>query len=139
MCLRWEALGARASAGDVPRWPPPVQLDVPMVLRLQCNITDDRSSAGEGRASGGDINEQATANDSRIESSGSISFCYKENKVASQETHVRTVLEQESKGACCPPCVSCTVSFANLFSPKLFSSTALKVTEFRKDSGQTLI
>lgn len=62
-CLRWEALDAQASAGDVPRWPPPVQLDVPMVLRLQCNITDDRSSAGGGNANRGAINEQATANE----------------------------------------------------------------------------
>lgn len=40
-----------------------MQLDVPMVLRLQCNITDDRSSAGGGNANGGDINEQAIANE----------------------------------------------------------------------------
>lgn len=73
------------------------------------------------------MNRQLLMNDDCIESSGLISFCYKENKVETDETHVRTVLEQESKGACCPPCVSCTISFAILFAPKLFSSTALKV------------
>lgn len=77
------------------------------------------------------MNRQLLMNDSCIESSGLISFCYKENKVETDETHVRTVLEQRSllssKGACCPPCVSCTVSFATLFAPKLFSFTALKV------------
>lgn len=40
-----------------------MQLDIPMVLRLQCNITDDRISAGGGNANGGDINEQAIANE----------------------------------------------------------------------------
>lgn len=73
MCLPWEALDALPKAREVSKWPPAV----PLVLPLQCDIADGRSTAGGLRASSGEINKQATTNDSRIESSRSFASCYK--------------------------------------------------------------
>lgn len=84
------------------KWPPPVQLAIDVVLRFQCNIADDRSTAGGARASSGKINKQETTNDSCIESSGSLAFCYNEKKAETGEFHDRTVLDQEPIGTCCP-------------------------------------
>lgn len=64
--LHWEALDALPNAGDVSKWPPPVQLDVTVVLRFQHNIADDTSTAGGVRASSEEINKQPTTNDSRM-------------------------------------------------------------------------
>ena len=95
MCLHWEALDALPNAWDKSKWLPPVQLDVAVVLQFQCNIADDKSTAGGVRASSGEINKQATTNDSHTESSGSLAFCYKEKKAATAEFRDRTILDQE--------------------------------------------
>jgi len=103
--LHVSALGSPGCAHDVSTWAPPMQLDVAVVLQLQCNISGDGSTAGGVRASSSEINKQATTNDSCIESSGLPAFCYKERKTATEEFHDRTVVDQESVGTCCPHCV----------------------------------
>lgn len=67
------------NAGDVSKWPPPVLLDIAMVLQCQCSVADDRSTAGGVRASSGESIKQATT-DSCIESSGALTFCLKKRK-----------------------------------------------------------